>query len=175
MAAQQSTLSANSISVDVSASQSEFNLASSSFQVDFTLSTATSFTISGSSSFLFGAGSAEFTLTGPTSLTSTFGVGISSCEQSGEFENCTYSNTSNDGPPAVQTLNPGAYSLYVNASATGPEQFGGVGRDSAEITLSFAPSPVPVPASGALLVSALGMLGLMFSQRGRLGSLQMLG
>ena len=172
-AAQQSTLSANAISVNMSVSQSEENMASSSFQVDFVLDTATSFTISGSSSFLVGAGSAEVALTGPTSLTSPFGVGISSCGQSGMAESCIYSNTTFPAPISVQTLNPGAYSLVVSASATGPEAFG-PGGDSAQITLSFAPSPVPIPASGALLLSALGMLGLMFSRHGGRGALQLL-
>jgi hypothetical protein len=161
-AAQQSTLSANSISVNLSVSQSEENIASSTFQVDFVLDTATSFTISGSSGFIFGAGSADVTLTGPTSLTSPFGIGISSCGQFGMTESCTYSNTTYGAPLNVQTLNPGAYSLYVSASATGPEEVG-TGGASADVTLSFAPSPVPIPASGTLLLSALGMLGLLFS------------
>jgi hypothetical protein len=172
-AAQQSTLSANAISVNVSVSQSEENMASSSFQVDFVLDTATSFTISGTSSFLVGAGSAEVALTGPTSLTSPFGVGISSCGQSGMAESCIYSNTTFPAPISVQTLNPGAYSLVVSASATGPEAFG-PGGDGAQITLSFAPSPVPIPASGALLLSALGMLGLLFSRHGGRSALQLL-
>jgi hypothetical protein len=124
------------------------------------------------SSFLLGAGSAEVVLTGPTSLTSPYGIGISSCAQSGMAENCTYSNTTYGTPYNVQTLNPGAYSLYVSASATGPEEGAGPGGDDADVTLSFAPSPVPIPASGALLLSTLGILGLMFSRHERHGTLR---
>ena len=160
---QQSQFTDNSISVTLSAVKNGLDLDSTSFKVDFTLSTATNVTFSGSNDYFPNSSASGIALTGPTG----FGMDDVLCEENGPYNLCLYSNNNVTPPPhSTQSLAAGAYELDLTASASGPNYGGGddVGG-YANFTLSFAPSPVPIPAAGWLLGSALGGLSWLARRR----------
>jgi hypothetical protein len=157
---QQSQLADNAISVNLSALESGYDFDSTSFKVDFTLDTATNVTFSGFNSYLYLSSTSSIELIGPTG----FGEADVSCGMSGAYSTCTYSNNSFFPPPySTKSLAPGAYELYLTAAATGPEYMDSPVGGSASFTLSFA--PVPIPAAGWLLSSALAGLSWLARQR----------
>ena len=158
---QQSQLANNAISVNLNAFETGYDFDSTSFKVDFTLDTATNVTFSGYNSYLYLSSSSSIQLTGPTG----FGETDVFCGMSGAYSTCTYSNNSFFPPPySTKSLAPGAYELYLTAAATGPEYMDESGAGgSADFTLSFA--PVPIPAAGWLLSSALAGLSWLARQR----------
>ena len=157
---QQSQLANNAISVNLNAFETGYDFDSTSFKVDFTLDTATNVTFSGYSSYLYLSSTSSIELTGPTG----FGETDIFCGMSGAYSTCTYSNNSIFPPPySTKSLAPGAYELYLTAAATGPEYMDSGVSGSASFTLSFA--PVPIPAAGWLLSSALGGLAWLVRRR----------
>ena len=160
---QQSQLADNSISVTLSASKFGLDRDSTSFKVDFTLDTATSVTFSGDNSYLPNSSTSSIELTGPTG----FGTEDVSCATAGPYNACTYSNIGvYPSPYSTQSLAPGAYELYLTASSAGPNYLNDGVDGYANFTLSFA--PVPIPAAGWLLSSALGGLAWLARQRKKL-------
>ena len=154
-ASQQSYLNQVQISVNMSAHTQGLDSANSTLEVDFTLDTPTTYSISGHSSYLTQSSSGDVEFSG-------FGFGDASCTTSGMFTNCNYDNSflwSN------KTLAAGAYRLFVIASTYGPDFSGsGVGAD-ASFTMTLVPAAVPLPATVWLLLS--GLLSLRrFSQSG---------
>ena len=159
---QQSQLTDNSISVNLSAFKSGIDFDSTSFKVDFTLDTATNVTFKGYYSFLVSSTTSSLQLTGPTGP--AFGVADVSCGMSGPYNNCTYSNETVYPPPfSTKSLAPGAYELYLTAAGFGEDYMGDGVSGTADFTLSFA--PVPIPAAGWLLSSALAGLSWLACQR----------
>ena len=149
-----STITANKVTVSMSADKQGYDTTSSSFDLHFTVDTSTNFTMSGNLGYWFSSGSAQISLSGP----STFGFADINCGTSGDFNHCSYSNQSGFPPPfSTTTLAPGLYDLLVTARDTGPDYLGGGGGSSANFTMTFAPT-VPIPAAMWLFVT--GFLGL---------------
>ena len=137
-ASQQSQLSQSGISVS---SYSE--IGSSAFSVSFDIDTARSYKFSGTTSYVLGSG-ADVTFSVPPCE-----YFCSSTSQSGNFINYSVSQAG--------VLQPGAYTLVVDAEANGPPDYGYPA--SARATAQLSLSPVPLPASGVLL--AMGLVPLM--------------
>lgn len=159
---QQSQLTADSISVNLSAFKTGLDIDSTSFKVDFTLDTATNVTFSGYNSYLYLGTTSSIALTG--SGGSVFGIADVTCGMSGPYSNCTYSNQTIFPPPySTKSLAAGAYELYLTAEGSGQPYMGSGVSGDANFTLSFA--PVPIPAAGWLLSSALGGLAWIVRRR----------
>jgi hypothetical protein len=159
---QQSQLATNSISVNLSAFKTGVDFDSTSFKVDFTLDTATNVTLSGYDSYLYGGTTSSIALTGSSG--SVFGIADVTCGMSGPYSSCTYSNETVLPPPySTKSLAPGAYELYLTAEGYGEPYMGNGVVGDANFTVSFA--PVPIPAAGWLLSSALGGLAWLTRRR----------
>lgn len=163
---QTSQLGDNSISVNLSAYKTGIDdFASTSFKVDFTLDTTTNITFSGSDSSLYTGSTSSIQLTGASG--NVFGETDVTCGMSGPYSTCAYSNNSVFPPPfSTKSLAPGAYELYMTATGYGQPYFLDPGvSGNANFTLSFA--PVPIPAAGWLLSSALAGLAWLARQRNK--------
>jgi hypothetical protein len=151
---QQSALTANQITVNMSAFKAQYDRDWSLFDLQFTVDAPTSFTMSGEFGHSWSSGDALISLTGP----STFGIADISCGGSGDYNSCRYSNENPFPPPySVTTLAPGLYELLITASNTGMDYMGDASTSSANFTMTFAPT-VPIPAAVWLFVT--GLLGL---------------
>jgi len=152
---QQSTITANTVTVSMSANKQWYDSSSSSFDLHFTVDTPTDFTMSGDIGYWYSSGLAKISLTGP----STFGLDDVSCSVFGNYDSCHYSNHGGvyPSPDSTTTLAPGLYDLLVTALDYGPDYPGGGGPTTANFTMTFAPT-VPIPAALWLFVS--GLLGL---------------
>ena len=162
---QTSQLTDNSISVNLSAIKTWVDFDSTSFKVDFTLDTTTNITFSCFNSFFDGGTSSSIQLTGPAG--GVFGIADVTMGMSGPYTTFTYSNDNfySPYPPSYSTksLAPGAYELYMTAAGYGQPYMGYPTSGDANFTLSFA--PVPIPAAGWLLSSALAGLAWLARQR----------
>ena len=160
---QTSQLGNNSIAVNLSAYKTGIDdLASTSFKVDFTVDTTTNITFSGSDSSFYTGSTSSIQLTGASG--NVFGETDVTCGMSGPYDTCTYSNNSVFPPPfSTKSLAPGAYELYMTAAGYGQPYMGYPTSGDANFTLSFA--PVPIPAAGWLLSSALAGLSWLARQR----------
>jgi len=150
---QQSTITANTVTVSMTADKHYLDSSSSSFDLHFTIDTPTDFTMSGFAGYWYSSGSAQVSLSGP----STFGFDDVNCGPFGGFDSCNYSNQGFPSPDSTRTLAPGLYDLLVTASDTGPDYMGRDSPSSANFTITFAPT-VPIPAAVWLFVT--GLLGL---------------
>ena len=147
-ASQQSQLSQSGISVNMLANQAGFTgYASSELSVSFSVDAPTSYTLSGSNA---GSGAGGITFSAPCENPPFFGYTppCTSTQQTGSYYRFTISQAG--------VLQPGAYTLFVDAIANGPEYFGTPPSSSSTADLAFA--PVPLPPTSLLFATGLAAL-----------------
>jgi hypothetical protein len=161
-ASQQSTLSQSEISVTLQATQGTFydETANAMFSVTFDVTTPTAFQLSGSGYYMYGSANSSILFNGPPCSIYAYPL----CSDS--YSN---GNTQNFWISQPGTLQPGEYTLTVDAAAGGPPYMGDL--PFAQATAQLSLTPVPLPASGVLL--ATGLLFFMFL-RSRHSSLRQL-
>jgi|SRR5215831_4632027 len=143
-ASQHSILGPNRIMGNLSAGKTSLSDARSTMTVQFTLAIPTYFTSSGQGSAFFDGGSATAQLTGPAGV-----VRLISDQQSGGSTVLNFYNMTG-------LLNAGNYTLTLSAIASGFRFSPG---SNVNFNIDF--TPVPLPAAGILLLSALGGLGAL--------------
>ena len=150
-ASQQSQLSQGGISVSLQAMQSPDSYsetANADFSVTFDVTTLTSFQLSGNGSYLLGSANSAIAFSGPACSMFAFPP-CSGSQQNGNWIDYSLSQSG--------TLQPGQYTLTVDAEANGQPYLNS--PPSAGATAQLSLTPVPLPASGVLL--ATGLLFLM--------------
>jgi hypothetical protein len=150
---QNSAITANQISVSMSASQSLAGSAQSHFEVDFSVDAPTNFTMTGKTVNVLNSTDANVDLSGPVS----FGLLDVDCRQRASEITCEYNNQNLYYPGySTRTLAVGAYKLFVDVSTRGLI-IPGDDPANANFTMNFA--PVPIPGAIWLFASGIATLG----------------